>query len=187
MQYNITFGAVAAGSKVIDLATAKQNSNIEHSDTEDYLQILLDAAVEDAENYTGTSILKREVTMEFSAWAQAYVLPTYPIQTIDSVSYLDVDGVEQVVNISNYTFYNNAGLHKLLIKLDSFPDIYEIADFPIKIVATAGYDNDAAMPAAIKSAVMMRFSQKEKYREDMPIPTSQDRAFQAALRHLKRW
>lgn len=187
MEYNITFGAVdAGGDTVIDLDTAKQNSNIEHSDTESYLGILLDAAVQDAEKYTGTSILKRNVTLEFSAWTQAYVLPTYPIQSITSVSYLDTDGAEITLDAADYIFYENAGLHKLLIKLDSFPDLYEIADFPVKVVAVAGYDN-ADMPAAIKSAVMMRFSQKERFREDQPIPTSHDRAFNAALRPFKRW
>lgn len=186
MEYNITYGDVVDVSQVVTLDLAKQNSNIEHSDTDEYLQLLLDAAVEDAENYTGTSILKRNVTMEFSGWARAYVLPHYPLQSITSITYQDADGVEQAVDAADFAFYNNAGLHKLLIRYDSFPALYELADFPVKVVGVAGYENDD-MPAFVKSAVLMRFSQKEMYREDSPLPTSMDRAFNAALRPLKRW
>lgn len=186
MEYNITFGALIGSGEVVDLATAKQNSNIEHSDTESYLQILLDAAVEDAENYTGTSILNRNVTMEFSCWEQKYRLPLFPIVSITSVSYFDSEGAEQTLNVADYRLYKNKGNYKLLIKLDSFPDLDEDLDFPVKVVAVAGYA-DANMPAFVKSAVLLRFSHKEMYREDTPIPTSMDRAFQSALRPLKRW
>lgn len=186
MEYNITYGAKVSGAEVVTLALAKQNSNIEHSDTEAYLQLLLDAAVEDAENYTGTSLLQRNVIISFTDWATIYELPLAPIQSITSVKYLDADGAEQTVDTSGYTFYTKDGQHRLQIELDTFPVLDEDAPFPVTVTCVAGFAT-ADMPAFVKSAVMMRFSHKELYREDMAIPTSMDRAFQNALRPIKRW
>ena len=186
MEYNITYGDKVSGAAVVTLALAKQNSNIEHSDTEAYLQLLLDAAVEDAENYTGVSLLQRSVVIAYSDWALNYVLPLAPIQSITSVTYKDENGDTQTVATTDYTFYSNTGQHFLQINLDALPTLDEDTPFPVTVTCVAGYATDD-MPAFVKSAVMMRFSHKELYREDMAIPTSMDRAFQNALRPIKRW
>ncbi len=186
MEYNVTYGEKESGAAVVTLALAKQNSNIEHSDTEAYLQLLLDAAVEDAENYTGTSLLQRSVIISFSEWALTYELPLAPVQSITSVVYQDENGAEQTLETSQFTFYSNGGRHYVQINVDAWPILDEDAPFPVTVTCVAGYAT-ADMPAFVKSAVMMRFSHKELYREDMPIPTSMDRAFQNALRPIKRW
>lgn len=186
MEYHITKGDPVNGAEVVTLALAKQNSNIEHADSDALLQVYLDGAVEDAESYTGTIILERDVTIQFSGWAARYVLPVYPVKSFTSLKYYDKDGVEQTVDASDYRFYENVGEHRLQMLFDTYPDLEEDNPFPVEIVVRAGYAT-AAMPAKIKSAVMMRFSQREMYREDQPIPTSQDRAFNALLRPLKRY
>lgn len=186
MEYNVTYGDLVDDPVVVDLPAAKANSNIDTADQDTLLQILLEAAVDDAENYTGTSIRKRNVTIEFESWARIYDLPHYPLQSITSLSYLDSDGAEQTLQASDYKLYYKIGTQRLQIKLDTLPYVDGDADFPIKIEAVAGYDNDK-MPGFVKSAVLLRFSHKEMFREDSAIPTSMDRSFQSALRPLKRW
>lgn len=182
MEYNIKYGSVASGAAVVALAQAKINSNIEDSSQDVFLQLLLDASVDDAERYIDSPILEREMMISFSSWDHSIELPIGPIQSIDSLKYRDVNGVEQTVDPSDYRHDTDTGY--LFILIDDFPDLEENNGLPIKLNCTAGYSNDE-MPASIQSAVLMRFSHKELYRED--VPTSMDRAFYASLRNLKRW
>lgn len=186
MEYNITYGDIADGLEVVSLEMAKKNSKIETSDENDVLQLFLDAAIEDAENYTGIVISKREVTLSFSEWAKKYVLPISPISSIVSVSYTPPTGADVDLTTDDYTFFNSSGLPKLQINLDSFPSVKNSEPLPIKIVLNAGFE-EAEIPKAIKSAILLRFSHKELYREDTPVPTSMDRTFYSALRPFKQW
>jgi hypothetical protein len=68
--------------------------------------------------------------------------------------------------------------------MESLPELEEGNMFQVTIKCVGGYDNDK-MPKQIVSAVLLRFSHKELFREDMP--TSYERSFHAALRPLKRW
>lgn len=186
MEYNITFGALISSPVVVDLATAKANSNIDSSDQDALLNILLEASIDDAENHTGASIRKRSVTVEFDQWAKVYDIPHHPVQSITSVSYFDLDGVEQTLDAADYKLYNTNSGPRLQIGLTSLPALDPDTYFPVKVVMVAGFDNDK-MPAYVKSAVLLRFSHKEYFREDSAIPTSLDRTFQSALRPLKRY
>jgi len=187
--YNINLGSVKAGAMVVDLATAKINSNIEFDEAANdaFLQILLDAAVQDAEGYTGTIILERETAqIEFSNWDDIGYLPVSPINAIGSVKYFDEAGAEQTVDANDYKLLKGSPgqLDKLVFLWDGAPNLSADKILPITITFSAGFSN-SEMPAKIKSAIMLRFSHKELYREEMP--TSVNRTFYSSLREFKRW
>ncbi len=186
MHYNIIYGDMAQGSQVVSIAMAKANSNIPETESDDLYALLLIAAVEDAENYIESTILKRSVTIQLSEWPKVFELPIYPVQSIEQVQYVDADGVLQTVADGDYLLYEVDRANKLKFGWQSVPGLQGDNDFPITITCTAGYDNDK-MPPGIQSAVLLRFSHKERFREDGALPTSYKRSFQAALRPYKRW
>lgn len=184
MEYSITLGAVDPTVKVVTLDQAKFNSNIEHVDTDAFLQLLLDAAIVEAENYTERSIQKRGVTIHFSAFSKKMVIPYNPIISITSITYMDVDGLEQTVDSGVYKVvsYDNGLTQKLYFSWDSAPELDADEDFPITVTAVAGY---ADAPADIKQAILLIFSHNEMFREDAPIKL--DRSSRAKLRPYRKY
>jgi uncharacterized phiE125 gp8 family phage protein len=178
--YDIVFKDVVDGSTVIDLATAKMNSKIADSAEDTLLQILLDASVQEAEDYISNPILKRDLDIRLTGWVSPFTIPVFPVQSVVELTYYDQGGQEQILEASNYRVNGD----QLIIKMESLPELEEGNMFPVTIKCVGGYDNDK-MPKQIVSAVLLRFSHKELFREDMP--TSYERSFHAALRPLKRW
>lgn len=171
---------------MVTLGDAKMNSNIEtaFTDDDDLLNIILDAAIEEAENYIESPIKHRNIDVQLTEWPLVFEMPVYPVTSITSITYKDSDGNSQTVNSSQYLLYEKDGRNKIKFNLDSEPALDDDEFFSITISCQAGYST-ADMPAQVKNAVLMRFSHRERFRED--IPTSYNRMFHAALRPLKLW
>ena len=184
MQYNIIYGTLINTTDVVTLAVAKMNSNIESDHENDLLEIMLDAAVSEVENYIDSPVRERNMSIQLNEWPDTFELPIYPVNSIVSVEYVDESGATQTVAVSDYTFYNTSTGSKIKFTWDSAPSLEEDNEFPITINCTAGWSQED-MPAEIKKAVLLRFSFNERYREEMP--TSVNRTFHNALRPLKRW
>lgn len=184
MNYSITNGAVIGTPELVTLEQCKANSVIEYSDNDALYTLLRDAAVEDAENYTGQRFKHRNVTISFANWATVLELPLYPVQSITSVTYVDEDGDTQTVALADYLFYETNHTNKLKFSWATAPSLEENNEFPIQVACVVGYA-DEDVPAAIKHAVLMRFSHKERFREE--IPTRLNTSFYDALRPYKRW
>jgi len=187
MESIINIGALIAGDDLIALPLAKKNSNIEHDEHDDLLQIYLDAAIEDAENYTGIKIKKREITIDFKDWATVIPITVNPLTVITEISYKDKNGDKQVIAETDYQVAaNNFGFEQTLVfSLNSFPVLESENRFPITLVGEVGYTSDD-LPTAIKSAILLKFSNKEFYREEMPR-NGVDTSFKAALRPYRKW
>lgn len=181
MVQSVTYGAVT-GSSVVSLAIAKKNSNIESDHEDDLLQIILDAAVEDVENYLETPVVARPASFSIAQWPTVLELPIAKVQSIASVTYLDVDGVVQTVIPTDYVLLPNSTGAKLEFVWQEAPELTTNIATPITINMVAGYADGEVSPT-IKSAVLMRFSHKERFRED--VPTNLDRMFHAVLMPLK--
>ncbi len=188
--YNIDLGNPEI-TPIITLDIAKKNSSIEHAANDDLLQILLDAAIEDAEAYTGISIFERKtVVVTYDSWAEICEdLPVVPVKAITSIKYWDESGVEITVDAGKYRLVNAGSPIDQFISFDwpsleITPSLDPDKVFPITLAVETGFVA-AAIPKKIVSAILMRFSHKELYREDMP--TSVNRTFEAALRHYKKW
>lgn len=184
MQYNITYGALVNTVPVVTLAMAKQNSNIETDHEDELLQVMLDAAVEEAQNYLDTPVQSRNVVIQLTQWPSLFEFPLGPVKSVESITYRDANGVEQSLQAQDYLFYGTTTGAKLMFRWETKPVLEEDIEFPITINCVAGYAA-AEMPAVIKKAVLLRFSFNERFREEMP--TSANRTFHAALRPLKRW
>lgn len=69
-----------------------------HRDAE--IQDLLDAAIEKVERLSGHILVRRTVTLEFASFPAAtaqFRIDRFPVRGLTSVSYLDLEGVEQTL------------------------------------------------------------------------------------------
>ncbi len=184
MHYNITYGSIISTATVVSLELAKLNSKIIWDDEDTLLQLFLDASIQDAENYIDGPILKKTITIGLSEWVTNFEFPIFPISSVTSISYVDQDGETQTVDNADYLFYKQEKTSKIKFTADSFPELNAIADFPITLNVVGGYENED-VPSSIKNAVLLRFSHRHMFRED--VPTSLNRTFYSALRPYRRY
>lgn len=187
MKNSILLGTVDDTVIPVSLTQAKANSNIEHSDTDAYLQLVLDAAVSEAESYTERSILKRAAKIIYGGFQEQLYINYGPVLEISSLKYYDASGELQTVAAENYAVLpQENGLSALLyFKWEAAPEVEAKNPFPVEINLVCGYANANAIPADIKKAILLIFSQHELFREDAPV--SLDRSSKALLRPYRKY
>lgn len=159
MAIEIDFGKVKSGAEVVSLELAKMNSNIDFDDEDSLLALFVESAGLEIENYLGVPVLERQnVKISISSWNTSIALPVH-LTTFTSVSTVDQNGVLAPLDIDQWDVFQNE------ISLDlQMPSNFK----RLEIVGTAGYTN-ADIPADIKKAALLIFSNTETYRENMPI------------------
>ena len=175
MAIAIDFGTVVTGAKIITLPLAKMNSNIDFTDEDELLQLFVDAATAEIENYLGVPVLEREnVTVTVTSWKTAIPLPI-PFTSVTVVNTIDEAGVVTPLNSDQWDLFQNE------VSLDlEMPSNFK----RLEIIGTAGYANED-VPADIKKAALLIFSNTETYRENMPIKLNT--SAQSILRPYKKY
>ncbi|WP_417832782.1 head-tail connector protein [Terasakiella sp.] len=172
MDSQLIKGARTNGGEIITLEQAKFNSKIDYDYEDELLQMYVDAIPDEFENYTGNVILEREMNLYLTRWEPKFSLGVSPVQSITSVKYYDENGDQQTVAPEDYKLfqYDNGTGPRMLFKFEVEPTLVdrEIEEYPIEIKFKAGYAN-ANIPADIKKAALLSFSNVETFREDMPI------------------
>lgn len=154
MKITVNYGAKQAGAEIIDLQTAKLNSNIDFDSQDALFQLFLDAIETEIENFIGAPVLQRSnVIIQTDTWGSLTF--SIPVNEITSVSWLD-DAENETV-FTDYDFFGN----ELTINADE-PQGFN----RIKVVCNAGYSE---IPADIKNAALLMFSERETYRENRPV------------------
>lgn len=161
---------------IITLEQAKANSKIDYDFEDDLLQMYVDAISDEFENYTGSIILERDIKILYPAWQKRIYLPIAPIVKIVEINYLDENGDEQTLDEEDYKLhqFGDGAKPKLVFLINEFPELYEddendeYDEFKVIIKVKAGFPIDG-IPADIKKAALLSFSNVETFREDMPI------------------
>jgi uncharacterized phiE125 gp8 family phage protein len=148
---------VAPAADVVTLAEAKAHLRVEAEDTDNDAAIrgYVSAAVSYAEQYTGLRLAPQ--TVKLRAWALdacTFRLPTAPIESITSITYLDQDGAEQALDASAYVTDLN-GIHPTLSRAyhQTWP-AHRVTLGSITITAVCGYAA-GQVPTPIKQAILL--------------------------------
>ncbi|HET8885231.1 MAG TPA: head-tail connector protein [Salinimicrobium sp.] len=174
MAYETYISDPVADATIVTLEQAKMNSKIEFDDEDALLEIFVDAATNEIENYIGGPVLPREASsFVLSKWCRS--LKAGPrVEAIESVTYVDDEGEEQELAADDYYLIKNT--NTIVITADEPVDFEE----DLTINCTLGY---TTIPADIKRAALLIFSNADTYRENMPIKLNT--AAQALLRPYK--
>ena len=133
-----------------------------------YIETLVTVARQIAENYTQRKIAEATYELRLDDFAAIISLPA-PVQSVESIKYIDTDGVEQTVSADAYVF-------------DDHPDkpaVYQVDSYPIpkdmpgavrvRFVAgyTSGSPNDNPLPEPLYQAMLMTVAHLYENRQDV--------------------
>lgn len=153
----------------LTLAEVKAHLNVDHNAQDGLIEsIYMRGAREHAEGY-----LKRALITQIWQWkrdgfgAHVLELPLSPVQTVDSIAYVDSAGVTQTWGAANYQVDVDSEPGRVS---PAFGYQWPLPDYRLNAVSitfTAGYGDAAAVPAAVKSAMLLHIGRMNEYREEV--------------------
>lgn len=174
--------ATAPSVEPISLQEAKDHLRLTSDFIEDdsYINLLITAARKSAENYTSRAFLNTAYDLYQNDWSDQIEVWKGNIQEVTSITYNDVNGDPQSLDLSLvFTDLNN--VPGLLKSASTFPTVYNKGYNNIIIRFTAGFGATAAdVPEDIKTALKLIIARWYDNRED----TRQNLAFPKASESL---
>lgn len=141
----------AAASEPVSAAEVKAQTTIDFTDDDALITLLIAGARAFAEKYTGTRLVTQTVSVKCDCFADMEKLPEAPVQSITSISYIDVDGVTQTLATSVYELRNDVLQTSIVLKFNQVWPSIQVGS-RITVVAVVGY---AAVPDDIKRAILL--------------------------------
>lgn len=140
------------------LRLVASGSPASHPD-DDTVETYIKAATSYAESRTNKVYAQRTFTLKRDKFAETMELPVYPVLSVDSITYIDINEVEQTMAASNYQ-----------VITDRIPAIVHLEDVPtvdgdtlnaVTITVTAGFESSNSpadadkIPDAVKQAIKL--------------------------------
>lgn len=166
--YNYTAGTKTV-TEVVTLAQAKANLRIDHDYQNDLIQALVNAAVEDIENYTGRAIAKTQYTATGSTFINKMQLRYTPVAVAPVITYYDENNAAQTLSDTLYAVFTNSyGDPELVFTdYDSLPALYDRSD-AVKIVYSAGMEA-GKVPECFKMYTLLMVNKLYENPGDTPL------------------
>ena len=156
----------------VTLAEAK--AHLRCGDDEDALiGVLIQAAREQAQHLIGRALITQTWEQALDAFPDAEIeLGMPPVSSISEIVYIDAAGVQQTLSPALYTL--DTGIEPgwaLPVQGAEWPETLDTAS-AVRVRFVCGYGAAAAVPAAIKSWMLLRIGTLYKMREEMVVGRS---------------
>lgn len=148
----------------VSLEFVKVHLRVDHTDDDDYITSLINAAADYCSSYTQRALLTTNVVAICDSFQKTLELPLSPCQSIESVIYLDSSGSEQTLDASKYKL-NTYAEPSTFVMLNGWPDTLWQFD-AVKITYTSGYESADDIPAQIKQAILLIVGHYYENREE---------------------
>ena len=142
----------------VTLAEAKLQCRVTANDEDATITALIVAAREHCENQTGRSFITQTWRADFVRFPCAgapFRLPKGPVQSVSSVKYYDDFGADTTLDASGYHLDLTGQLAKLWLAVDEVWPTIQVQSNAVRIEYVAGYGAAAAVPQAIKQAMLL--------------------------------
>lgn len=160
---------VAPSVVPITLAQAKQHLNVDTSDDDAVITMLIAAARQYAEQLTRSSFITQQWSLVLDAFpCYAQFLEHGPVQSIASITYLDMNNTAQTVAPANYAVELTGLLARVAPKFGQIwpPTLPQIG--AVTVSFTAGYGPTANdVPAGLVHWMKMRIGTLYEHREEV--------------------
>lgn len=155
---------------------------------------LIAAATGDLEEFTRRRFMAQTWEDHRDEFADEMVLEVSPVASVSSVSYVDPDGVVQTLDAAVYSVSAPAGDNppRAIVRLaygQSWPDT-RAESGSVRIRYVAGYASAAAVPAPLRSAILLTLGHLYANREDVVVGTIASplpRGAEALARPFRLW
>lgn len=168
----------------VTLQQAKDHLRVVFDDEDDYISSLIVAARQMAEGRTNRTITQRIREQAFSHWCAMKLLKP-PFVSVESVSYFDADGVEQVLSPDNYAVSTRREPASVSLAGDARSSAPSLASQEEAVIVryTAGYPV-GEVPAPIVQWMLLQIGSMYEHRESViagvsvtPLPEMYERLF----------
>lgn len=155
----------APASEPITLAEAKAHCRVDITDDDTLISALIVTAREYCEGYLHRKLITQAWDWTMEGFPSCFQFPFLPVSAITSVKYYDTANVQQTLSSSYYQvdlYSTPARVH--LAYGYAWPSSYERSD-AVVVRFSAGYANAAAVPQAIKQAMLLLIGHWYRSRE----------------------
>lgn len=168
----------------VSLQQAKDHLNVVYEDQDAYITSLIIAARQMAEGRTNRTITQRIREQAFSSWGAMKLLKP-PFVQVESVSYIDADGLEQVLSPDSYTVSTRREPASVALTIAAGSNAPTLAsrDEAVIVRYTAGYPV-GEVPAPIVQWMLLQIGSMYEHRESViagvsvtPLPDMYERMF----------
>lgn len=153
----------------VSLETAKAHCKVTHTDEDALIAALIVSARREVENRTRRQIMTATYDLTLDAWPLEIALPRPPLQSVESITYMDTDGETRTLGAERYVVMNDS---------DSVPAQIVPADgevWPatkarpgaVVIRFMAGWTTADDVPEELKQWILLRVSGLFEHREDV--------------------
>jgi uncharacterized phiE125 gp8 family phage protein len=168
----------------LSLDEAKRQLRVLHSAEDTLIQSLIERATEFMQGHMGRNgVLARALlTQSYEYRIDAFpldfsariCLPLPPLQTVESVKYVDNDGVTQTVDAARYVVDVGHQVGRVHLAYGEYWPAARLEPGAVRIRYTCGYGAAADVPATVKQAMLMLITQWFENRDgggDIPAAT----------------
>lgn len=153
MRFALSPVASVEGEQVLSLDAAKAHLRVLHDDEDDLISALRDAAIDAVQQYTGKSLT--EVAHVWRGrFASRMTLGIGPLIAVQSIVYLDADGVSQTGLVATDTVRLGLG-SEIEVKTGVTLPYSADGDGVVTVNFTAGYSNVTRPPALVQAVRLM--------------------------------
>lgn len=174
----------------VSLDEAKIHLRVDHSDEDEAISILIQAARELGEQFTGRSFVTQTRQMKldhfpcynggrsYNGLIGTITLQNSPLISISGsdlaspantlgITYYDQNEAVQILSASDYWVDSSSGIPRLIVK-NSWPSTFTMPN-AVTITYTAGYGSAQNIPAQIKQAILLIIGHLYENREAVSV------------------
>lgn len=148
----------------VSLAEVKIDLKVDHDDEDARISLMIAAVRQQLETVTRRAIITQTWDLHLDRWPGAIRIPMPPIQTIDSVKYLDTDGVQQTLATDQYKVLMGEPAYVVPAYQVIWPNLRDEND-AVVVRFTTGYGDSSDVPEAMKDWIMAHVSERYCNRE----------------------
>jgi len=157
----------AATDTCVSLTEAKLHLKVENTTDDSLITVLIKAAQEAVEAYTNRVLMSTTFDLQLDEIKDCEIeLPAAPVSSVTSVKYYDESNSEQTLASGNYFYSINQ--EPMEIEFITVPGYYTQRFDAVTVRFVAGYANAAAVPNALKQAVLLLVGDLYENRLDLP-------------------
>lgn len=179
----------APDEKPITLEQVKEHLRIPHDyiDEDQVLSMKIDAAVDRFETDTWRKLITQTWKAFPDTWDSEIEIPFGQLQSIESVKYIDADGVEQTVDPADYSEDTIADPGRLVFE-DTFtlPELKGVNPIRIEFICGFGVDH-SSIPPAIRDALLHIVADLYGMRETPDVEPPPNFFVESVIQNYKLW
>lgn len=165
----------AASDFPVSVDEAKSHLRVEVADDDALISTLIQSATGFAEEFLRRRLMVETWEDWLDGFADEMILRNSPAPSVTSIAYVDSAGITQTLDSSTYTVEAPAGPNpsRTVVRLaygQSWPATRDQAN-AVRVRYSAGYANAAAVPPAIRSAILLTIGHLYGNREDVVVGT----------------